>query len=56
MTFTLPLSGYVDANSPDLQQMMLAYSVNIHIKPVSSFRLCLYQYISHFVASGNHII
>ncbi|XP_064388717.1 protein bicaudal C homolog 1-B-like isoform X2 [Halichondria panicea] len=33
MTFTLPLSGYVDANSPDLQQMMLAYSVNIHIKP-----------------------
>lgn len=25
----------MDANSPKLQEIMLAYSVNIHIKPVS---------------------
>lgn len=33
VTFNLPLPGYVDPNSPDIQQMMLQYSVNIHIKP-----------------------
>ena len=49
MTFTLPLSGYLDTNSPDIQQMMLAYSVNIHIKPVShlrDFSLCPHTYTS----------
>ena len=48
MTFTLPLSGYVDANSPDLQQMMIAYGVNIHIKPVS-----IDSYTNYYIFCGN---
>ena len=29
------MPGHIDPNSPDIQQMMLTYNVNIHIKPVS---------------------
>ena len=36
VTFTLPLSGYLDPNASELQQIMMAYNVVIHMKPVSA--------------------
>ena len=34
VTFNLPMPGRVDSNSYEIQQIMLTYNVNIHIKPV----------------------
>jgi len=36
VTFTLPMPGQIDTNSPELQQMNLTYNVSIHVKPVST--------------------
>ncbi len=35
MTITLPITGQVDQNSPDIQRIALQYNVAIHLKPVS---------------------